>query len=264
VYSPAQFDQVRAAIADFSVNSRDPKAVIFPLYIGIGKNQNIVQIIVYDGPTPPPGVFDKFTSIPSISSDLKTRSYLDMILSVPMDGYADTWISMQLLGVKHFTETLLAAIEGELAFWSAELTPKGGTSFFYLVQPFLPNYLSHANSPSAFPDPAARKPGNAPNLLQIVFSWKNPIHGAAFIAAMESTARRLSDIAQAEGLLTQPLALYGNDVGFNTPLVDIYGENLPALQALKAKIDPKNIMDLAGGFKFSSEVPLDTRRKTEL
>jgi hypothetical protein len=39
-------------------------------------------------------------------------------------------------------------------------------------------------------------------------------------------------------------------VDAETPLVDIYGENLPILQELQAKIDPTNIMGLAGGFKF--------------
>lgn len=68
---------------------------------------------------------------------------------------------------------------------------------------------------------------------------------------MEESANRLSAIAQAEGLLSDdPIALYGNYVEANTPLVDIYGDNLPSLQALRAKIDPKNVMGLAGGFKF--------------
>jgi len=44
--------------------------------------------------------------------------------------------------------------------------------------------------------------------------------------------------------------LYGNYVNARTPLVDIYGENLPRLRALKAKVDPENVMGLAGGFKF--------------
>jgi hypothetical protein len=44
--------------------------------------------------------------------------------------------------------------------------------------------------------------------------------------------------------------LYGNNIGAATPLVDIYGENLPILQALRAKIDPDNVMGLTGGFKF--------------
>lgn len=67
---------------------------------------------------------------------------------------------------------------------------------------------------------------------------------------MEDSAKRLSIIAEREGLITHPLALYGNNVDFKTPLCEIYGDNLPPLQALKAKIDPKNVMGLAGGFKF--------------
>jgi hypothetical protein len=67
---------------------------------------------------------------------------------------------------------------------------------------------------------------------------------------VEKSASRLSQVAKSEGLLTHPLALYGNDVDYNTPLEDIYGDNLPSLRALKAKIDPKNVMGLAGGFKF--------------
>jgi predicted ABC-type exoprotein transport system permease subunit len=37
--------------------------------------------LFYDAPTAPPGLFDSFTNIPSVSSDVKTRSYADMILS---------------------------------------------------------------------------------------------------------------------------------------------------------------------------------------
>ena len=86
LYSSLQFDEVRAAIANFSAYSRDPKAAILPSYISYGGYQNISQGIFYDGPTPPPGTFDNFTNIPSLSSDLKTRSYLDMILSAPANS----------------------------------------------------------------------------------------------------------------------------------------------------------------------------------
>ena len=67
---------------------------------------------------------------------------------------------------------------------------------------------------------------------------------------MEESVNRLSVVAKQEGLLSDPQALYGNYVNARTPLVDIYGDNLPKLQALKAKIDPQNVMGLAGGFKF--------------
>ena len=120
----------------------------------------------------------------------------------------------------------------------------------YTIQPFLPNYLSHTNISSAFPTPGARQAGNAPNPLLVYFSWTNPHDDDAFIAAVEESVNHLSAVALSEGLVTYPLALYGNYVGHKTPLVDIYGDNLLPLQALKAKIDPGNVMDLAGGFKL--------------
>lgn len=45
-------------------------------------------------------------------------------------------------------------------------------------------------------------------------------------------------------------AVYPNYAIFDTPLSNIYGSNLPALQALKASVDPTNVMGLAGGFRF--------------
>ena len=74
--------------------------------------------------------------------------------------------------------------------------------------------------------------------LIIYFAWDNPIFDDAFVAAVEESANHLSAIAQAEGLLTHPLALYGNSVNFRTPLVNVYGVNLPALQALKPSEKP--------------------------
>ena len=72
-----------------------------------------------------------------------------------------------------------------------------------------------------------------------------------FVAAAEESINRLTVVAREEGLLIDdPPTLYGNYVNARTPLVDIYGENLPRLQALKAQIDPENVMGLAGGFKF--------------
>jgi hypothetical protein len=71
-------DEFRTAIADFSANSQDPKAAIIPTY---ASGQVINAIIFYDAPTAPPGTFDCFTNIPSVFSDLKTRSYPDLILS---------------------------------------------------------------------------------------------------------------------------------------------------------------------------------------
>ena len=37
--------------------------------------------MLYDGPSAPPGVFDGFLAIPSISSDVKTRTFVDFLFS---------------------------------------------------------------------------------------------------------------------------------------------------------------------------------------
>ena len=131
------------------------------------------------------------------------------------------------------------------------MTPKSEAFSQYVIEPFLQSYLSHANSPSAFPPPSARRPGKAPNLLLAWFGWEDATYDDEFIASNRETINRLAIIAKEEGLLlTHPPALYGNYVDVETPQVDIYGENLPILQALQAKIDPSNIMGLAGGVKF--------------
>jgi hypothetical protein len=125
------------------------------------------------------------------------------------------------------------------------------TFFSYSTEPFLQIYLSHANSPSAFPPPSARQPGKAPNPLVAFFCWENATYDDVFVASAEESIKRLSAVADTEGLLlTDPSGLYGNYAGAETPLVDIYGDNLPILQALQAKIDPNNVMGLTGGFRF--------------
>ena len=44
--------------------------------------------------------------------------------------------------------------------------------------------------------------------------------------------------------------IYPNYAIFDTPLVDLYGTNLPRLQTIKAAVDPQNVMGLTGGFKL--------------
>ena len=88
VYRSTQFDQVWAAIADFSVYVQDPKAEIIALYVRTAGSSNIGQLCFYDAPTPPPGIFDNFTNIPATLSDMKTRSYLDMFMVANSDPFA--------------------------------------------------------------------------------------------------------------------------------------------------------------------------------
>ena len=73
-----------AAAARFSANNTDPKAVIIPAY-QYGRGSAFAYIVLfYDGPAPPPGVFDDWLAIPSLSSNLATRDFASLIQSLEM------------------------------------------------------------------------------------------------------------------------------------------------------------------------------------
>jgi hypothetical protein len=57
-------------------------------------------------------------------------------------------------------------------------------------------------------------------------------------------------VAIQDGQAVGSAPLYTNYALYDTPLNRIYGANLPRLKAIKAAVDPGNVMGLAGGFKF--------------
>ena len=119
------------------------------------------------------------------------------------------------------------------------------------MEPFLHDYLSHNELPSAYPPDSARNPAIATSPMGINFGWENSTYDADFLAGITETAARLKSLVVSEqGALYENSPRYDNYAIYNTPLADIYGENLPVLEKLKKKYDPKGVMDLTGGWKF--------------
>jgi hypothetical protein len=56
--------------------------------------------------------------------------------------------------------------------------------------------------------------------------------------------------AIAEGQNVANAPVYVNYALFNTPLEDMWGQNLPRLRQIKGEVDPQNVTGLTGGFKF--------------
>ena len=54
----------------------------------------------------------------------------------------------------------------------------------------------------------------------------------------------------ADGQDLSHAAVYVNYALFDTPLKEMYGANVLRLRKIRARIDPEDVMRLAGGFKF--------------
>ncbi|KAG6823365.1 hypothetical protein H0H93_003794, partial [Arthromyces matolae] len=46
----------------------------------------ISQLIFYDGPSPPAGIFDDFLAIPYLTKDVSTRDFLSLVKSSPANA----------------------------------------------------------------------------------------------------------------------------------------------------------------------------------
>ena len=71
---------------------------------------------------------------------------------------------------------------------------------------------------------------------------------------MASALREILDavhaVALADGLNVSHAAAYVKYALFDTPLKDIYGENVERLRKIKAAVDPADVMGFAEGFKL--------------
>ncbi len=67
---------------------------------------------------------------------------------------------------------------------------------------------------------------------------------------MRLSAKQITAAAVADGQAIEDVALYPNYALFDTPLERIFGGNVERLKVIKARVDPDDVMGLAGGFKL--------------
>ncbi|KAG9308223.1 FAD-binding domain-containing protein [Chiua virens] len=210
-YSEDVLDQFVTATTNFAANNTDPKAGIIALYHARGSQFGGSLNIFYDAPTQPAGIFDEFLAIPSSTRDISTRSFLPFLKSLLPLSYNPP----------------------RLIFHSISLA-------------FLPSLFSHNMTPSAYPP--SRTQGFFP--LNIHFAWNQTENDQAVYDAARMTAGTLQAHSMEDGSGVAPPVVYPNYAMFGTPVVNLFGEHLPRLQAIKVAVDPDNVMGLAGGFKI--------------
>jgi hypothetical protein len=114
------------------------------------------------------------------------------------------------------------------------------------MEPFDSNLFNHSSTPSACPPDRSRAlfPTN------IYFAWSWPSKDAEVEDALWRSTNTIRAAAIADGQNIADVAVYGNYALIGTPVESVYGENLPQLRSIQNRVDPHNVMALAGGFKF--------------
>ncbi|KAJ6488794.1 FAD dependent oxidoreductase [Mycena sanguinolenta] len=246
-YTLAQIPAVSAAVAQFASNVTDPKAAIIPTYNFLLGQPGISHVMFYDGPTPPPGIFDAFLAIPHLTEDVSTRSFSSLVQSAPSNATTGARGAFHTVSLLDYSPTMINAILNETIFWGSHLALFSGIFISYDVEPFLPTIFTHATTSSAYP-PSRPDPAYMP--LNLYFAWTDPLSDSVFHDALLQSATQLTNVAIGEGQNIADAPLYTNYALYDTPLERIYGDNVARLQSIKAAVDPGNVMGLAGGFKF--------------
>ncbi|KAI0291490.1 FAD-binding domain-containing protein [Multifurca ochricompacta] len=240
-----QLEASKNAVAKFTTVT-DPKAVAIPTFIYTSGDVLTTTSVFYDGPVPPPGIFDDFINIP-VQRDLSTRSFSDLVKS-----QASTTISPDVRGIAcgfgptEYSTSFINDSVDEVIFWGRRLTQLDPeVQVLVAIDYFTSGLLSHG-TPSAYP----------PNRSQIYFpsgiglKWSNSSLDQVMVGSLRQAADNLHAAALREGQNVTNAVVYPNYALFDTPLEAMYGNNVDRLRRLRRVIDPGNVMNLTGGFRF--------------
>ncbi|KAI9449848.1 FAD-binding domain-containing protein [Lactarius psammicola] len=245
-YAVDQLDLVKDALVKFQ-QKNDTKAALNVPVVYTPAGAVSAAVLFYNAPTPAPGIFDDFLAIPTNQSDVKTRSFADMFNSLAFINPPNT-VRGRVNGVSvtQYSPSVFDTFVNQTLFWGGKigaLDPNVTVALTF--EPFLRDVYSHG-SDSAYP------PDRSYALFPtaVTFAYNNASLDDTISKGLRSYSDTVTAAAVADGQNVSHASVYPNYALFDTPLEDIYGENLPRLRAIKKAVDPKNVMGLAGGFKL--------------
>jgi hypothetical protein len=131
-------------------------------------------------------------------------------------------------------------------FWGKRLYAQDkNVTVISTVETFDKGLFSYGKDSAYPPD---RSQAVFPSVLTV--EWSNSSLDDKVAFALRNFADAIRDVALADGQNVAHAAKYVNYALFGTPLEDIYGGNVERLRKVRAAIDPENVMDLTGGWKF--------------
>ncbi|CAF1126040.1 unnamed protein product [Adineta steineri] len=245
-YLEPQFGSLIDALINFSNNNKDPKA---QLICSFGSILGVVfgnVYAFYDAPEVPDGIFNEFINIDPLG-ELKSQSYLSFVQELPVDGTDNMRGRFHTVSVPNITRGLAEQVKQLAIQYTAELLPKGCTFVYFQIEPFLPSYFGKSQG-GAYP----HSPSNPLFPMCLQFGWQLEIYDQDFIDAIKSVADSLLQAAIDDGqnIDSSKDYLYPNYALSDTPLSKMYGSNVDRLISTRQQVDPKNVMNLTGGFIF--------------
>ena len=114
-----------------------------------------------------------------------------------------------------------------------------------VLEPFDKGLFSHGSGSAYPPD---RSHAILPSVLGI--QWSNASLDKTMAPALRQISDTIHTVALRDGQNVANAAPYVNYALFGTPLEDMYGANVERLRNIREVIDPKDVMGLAGGWKF--------------
>lgn len=152
------------------------------------------------------------------------------------------------VSVTKLSTRVLQQLKNQTEYYNSKLGSRRGAIFSYDTMPFLPAYFNKSQG-GAYP----HVPSATPLLpICIQFAWESSFDDKDFIDAIQISTETILQTALADGqdVGGKKQIRYPNYALQNTPLSEMYGDNVPRLQRTRATWDPENVMYLAGGFKF--------------
>ncbi|KAG2120114.1 hypothetical protein BD769DRAFT_1609339 [Suillus cothurnatus] len=244
-YSQNQWEAASLAIANFAANVTDPKASMYNAYSTIS-GAVMANILFYDSPTRPEGIFDEFLSIPAIVKAVYTRPYADLIQAFPLNALSDLRTVFSSVAVVEYTVPVLDMIANETLFWSTALANSSVSFVSYSADLFLPTIYDHATSPTAYPP--SRSHGYS--YADLFFGWTDSNFDDTIFDAVNASTQNMIQTLTNFGQDIANVAMYPNHAPPGTSLESMYGDNVPRLRAIKNAVDPDNVMGLTGGWRF--------------
>ncbi|KAL1713972.1 hypothetical protein EV715DRAFT_276935 [Schizophyllum commune] len=250
LYTEELSDEFSDALYNFSEHNTNPKASLIGSYSSINGELYSTLFMAYNGPTPPDGVFDKFLAMPMVESNISTwDGMLPLIQSAANNAtdYTGTRALYSTAPVEEYTPGLIAFAAERIKNLSTALSRDEFSTFSYFLEPFVPDYLSHApENSSAFPP--SRKTRILPTAIAV--GWTSPSLDAKGMQVTKDLGEALSAYASdVDGQDLSGYYIYPNYALADVRVEDMYGENLEKMREVRERVDPNRLMALAGGFK---------------